>query len=186
VTGCAAGIQAETSRERPTINGVGSAIGTLTIRNAYVGGPVSNGGTAPVLLSVFNDGAEPDQLVGISSPEAGSGTVPPDVTLPSGGQQLLYTPDRAARLNGVNTPMQPGQIVPIVLTFQRAGQLQMSLPVETVGPDLLSPSPSASASASPSGSPSASPSASATPSSAGPATGPLPSGTPSPYSSISP
>ena len=39
LAGCAAGIKAETSRERPTIDGVGGALGTLSVRNAYVGGP---------------------------------------------------------------------------------------------------------------------------------------------------
>lgn len=188
MTGCAAGIQAETSRERPTVDGIGSAIGTLSIRNAYVGGPVENGGSAPVLLSVFNNGVDPDRLVGISSPEAGSGTLPPDLTLPSGGQQLLYTPDRVGRLEGVTVPMHPGEIVPVVLTFERAGQLRMSLPVSSVGPELLSagssasPAPSASPSASPSGSasPTASPSAAA---SAAPAT---PSPSASPFNSIAP
>jgi copper(I)-binding protein len=181
MTGCAAGIQAETSRERPTIDGIGSAIGTLTIRNAYVGGPVEPGGNAPVLLSVFNNGTQEDRLVGISSPEAGSGTVPSDVTIPSGGQQLLYTPDRAARLSGTTAPMRPGEIVPVVLTFERAGQLRMSLPVVAVGQDLLQPSASAAPSAADStgASPSASPSASAIPA--------TPSATPaSPYSSIAP
>lgn len=166
MTGCAAGIQAETSRERPTVEGVGSAIGTLTIRNAYVGGPVENGGSAPVLLSLFNDGTQPDRLVGISSPQAGAGTVAPDVTLPPGGQQLLYTPDRVPRLTGVTTPMHPGGIVPVMLTFERAGQLQMSLPVVEVGPELLQggapagptpPAPPGASPASPTASPAASP-----------------------------
>jgi copper(I)-binding protein len=183
VTGCAAGIQAETSRERPTIDGVGSALGTLTIRNAYVGGPVENGGSAPVLLSVFNDGPEQDRLVGISSPEAGTGTLPTDVTLPSGGQQLLYTPDRVARLTGTTVPMRPGEIVPVVLTFERAGQLRMSLPVVPVGPELLqsgsAATPSSAAAPSGSTSPSAAASASAVPA--------TPQATPaSPYSTISP
>jgi copper(I)-binding protein len=166
LSGCAAGIQAETSRERPTIDGIGSAIGTLTVRNTYVGGPVEAGGTAPVLASVFNNGNEPDRLVSISSPEAGGGAVPADTALPPGGQQLFYAPDRVLRLTGITEPMRPGNIVPITLQFERAGTLQMSVPVSPVAPEVLaatagsgSASPSASASPSGSAAPSASPGA---------------------------
>jgi copper(I)-binding protein len=178
LTGCSAGIQAETSRERPTIDGIGSAIGTLTIRNAYVGGPAEPGGEAPVLLSVFNNGTQPDRLVSISSPDAGAGTVPTDVTLPPGGQQLLYTADRAARLTGLTQPAQVGSIVPVVLTFERAGQLRLSLPVSPVPPEVLSgdaASATPSASPAPTGAPSDQPSAAAAASASA-----------SPYSGITP
>jgi copper(I)-binding protein len=166
LAGCAAGVRAETSRERPTIDGIGSAIGTLTIRNTYVGGPAENGGSAPVLLSVFNNGNEPDRLVSISSPEAGSGTVPSDTTLPPGGRQLFFTAGRTPRLTGLTSAVKPGQIVPIVLSFEKAGELKMSVPVAAVPPELLSSGESATPSASTSATPSASasPGASASPS----------------------
>ena len=92
LAGCAAGIQAETSRERPTIDGVGGAIGTLTIRNAYVGGPAENGGSAPVLLSVFNDGTEPDRLVSVSSPGGRRRHRPADTTLPPAASSCSTAP----------------------------------------------------------------------------------------------
>jgi copper(I)-binding protein len=154
IAGCSSGIQAETSRERPTIDGVGNAVGTLTLRNMYVGGPAEQGQTAPVLMSVFNNGTEPDRLLNVSSPEAAGSSVPPDVTLPSGGQQLLYTVDRAPRLTGLNQAIRPGQIVSVVFTFERSGELRVDLPVSPVTPDLLqngeSPAQSASASGAPS------------------------------------
>jgi copper(I)-binding protein len=189
LTACSAGINAETSRERPTIDGIGSAIGPLTIRNTYVGGPAEQGASVPLLTSIFNNGTEPDRLVSISSPEAGGGTVPADSTLPPGGSQLFYTPEKVARLTGVTVPVRPGEIVPIVLTFERAGELRMSVPVSPVGEELLresappappasaapSAAPSAGASAAPSAGASAAPAAS--PSAGAPA--PTPSATPS-------
>lgn len=189
LTACSSGINAATSRERPTIDGIGSAIGTLTVRNTYIGGPAEQGGSVPLLTSIFNDGTEPDRLVSISSPEAGGGTVPADTTLPPGGQQLFYTPDKVARLTGVTMPVRVGQIVPIVLTFERAGELRMSVPVSPVGEDLLTGGASASAtppapapsSAAPSAPTSAQPSAGARgpgPSAGAPAS-PSASGTPS-------
>lgn len=188
LSGCAAGIQAETSRERPTVDGIGSAIGTLTIRNAYVGGPADQGGNAPLLLSVFNDGNQPDRLVGVSSPDAASVTLPPDVDLPPGGEILLYTADRTAHLTGLTMPVQVGQIVPVVLTFERAGQLPMSLPVSPVPPEVLAGA-STAATATPGPTPSGSALPSATPTgapSAQPSAGIAASASASPYSGISP
>jgi hypothetical protein len=171
LAGCAAGIKAETSRQRPTIDGVGSAIGTLTIRNTYVGGPAEPGGSAPVLFAVFSNGNEPDRLVSVSSPAASGSSVPADTALPAGGQQLFYTPEKTPRLTGLSAPLRVGQIVPLVLTFERAGEVRMSVPVSQVSPELLSGGSAASPSAAPSAGPSASPSASATPS-AGPSASP--------------
>jgi copper(I)-binding protein len=187
LSGCAAGIQAETSRERPTVDGIGSAIGTLTIRNAYVGGPAETGGSAPVLLSVFNGGNDPDRLVGISSPVAGSVTLPPALDLPPGGQILLYTADRTVHLNGLTMPVRIGQIVPVVLTFERAGELRMTLPVSPVAPEVLAGA-STQATATPGPTPSGSALPSATPtgaSSAQPSAGAAASASASPYSGVS-
>ncbi len=178
LSACSAGINAETSRERPTIDGIGSAIGPLTIRNTYVGGPAEQGASVPLLLSVFNDGSDPDRLVSISSPDAGGATVPADAALPPGGQLLAYTPAKAARLTGLTMPVRVGGIVPIVLTFERAGELHMSVPVTPVGQDLLNGGPSASASASPSASASAAPSSGSA--------GPGPSASASPSASATP
>lgn len=176
LSGCAAGIQAETSRQRPTIDGIGSAIGTLTVRNTYVGGPVEPGGSAPLLTSIFNGGNEPDRLVSVTSPESGPATLPAETTIPPGGQQLFYSPERVLRLPAVTVPMRPGEIVPIVLTFERAGELRMSVPVSPVAPEVLA-EPAGGGEGAPPPAPSASPS--------GPAA-PAPEGSAAPSPSASP
>jgi hypothetical protein len=188
LTACSSGINAETSRERPTIDGIGSAIGPLTIRNTYVGGPAEQGASVPLLTSIFNNGSEPDRLVSISSPEAAAGTVPADTTLPPGGQQLFYTPEKVARLTGVTMPVRVGEIVPIVLTFERAGELRMSVPVSPVGEELLrAPAPAAPAPAPPaSPAPSAAAPAGASPSAGAPSASPSPGAPASPSPSASP
>jgi hypothetical protein len=180
-SGCASGIKAETSRERPTIDGIGGAIGTITIRNAYVGGPAEAGGSVPVLLALFNNGNNPDRLVNVTSPEATASSVPADITLASGGQQLLYTPERAPRLTGLTQEARVAEIVPLVLTFERAGELHLEVPVQGVPEELLR-EPAAPAPAAPPPAPagSAAPGASAAPqASATPAGGASPSATPS-------
>jgi copper(I)-binding protein len=186
VTGCAAGIRAETSRQRPTIDGIGTAVGTITVRNSYVGGPVEVGGSAPVLLSVFNNGPEPDRLVNVTSPEATGSTVPADLTLPPGGSQLLYSAERAPRLTGLTQPARVAEIVPLVLTFERAGEVRYEVPVQGVPEELLrepaaaapppaAPAPAAPAPAAPAPGTSAAPSASPGAASAAPSPSASPS-----------
>jgi copper(I)-binding protein len=179
LSACGAGIQAATSRERPTIDGAGAAIGTITIRNTYVGGPADPGASAPVLMSVFNDGNETDRLVSVSSPAASGSSAPAQTSLPPGGQQLYYTAASTPRLTGLSQPIRVGDSLPLVLTFERAGQVQMTVPVETVPADVLQGGSSASPSAGTSASGSASPST--TPPPAG-----LPSGAPSASPSATP
>ena len=68
LTACAAGYQAETSRERTTLTSVSAAKGDLTLRNIFFVGPASPGGTLPLYLAIFNGGTSDDQLQSISSP----------------------------------------------------------------------------------------------------------------------
>jgi len=146
--GCGAGIQAETSRERPTINSVGAAVGNITVRNAYVGGPGRTGGSIPVLFAAYNGGTEPDQLTGVSSPIAAQAVAPSQVAI-APGQGTIYNPGGGApRLTGLRSPLLVGQQVQLTLNFQRAGSVTIEVPVEGVPEADLSASPSASASAS--------------------------------------
>lgn len=186
LSACAAGINAETSRERPTIDGIGSAVGTLTVRNAYIGGPGEAGGSAPLLLSVFNNGTEPDRLVSISSPVAESATVPTESELRAGGQQRYYEAGRTARLTGLKEELRVGQTAEVVLAFERAGELRMTIPVSAVPPEVLeagaepaAPEAPAPGAAPPEAAPPA-PEGSAAPSAPAEAGAPAPSGQPSP------
>lgn len=130
--GCGAGIQAETSRERPTINSVGAAVGNITVRNIYVGGPGQQGGSVQVLFAAYNGGTEPDQLTGVSSPVAAQATAPAQVSI-APGQGTIYNPGTGApRLTGLRSPLLVAQQVQLTLTFQRAGSVTVEAPVEPV------------------------------------------------------
>lgn len=180
--GCATGIQAETSRERPSTNGVGAAVGPITLRNIYVGGPGQPGGSIPVLFAAFNGGNEPDQLTGVSSPVAAQAVAPAQLTVMP-REPTFYNPGTSTpRLSGLRRPVLVGQQVPLTLTFQRAGSVTIEVPVDAVPEADLSasPSPSAPVSAGASSSAKAAPSAPAAPPSGSASAGGSPSPSPSP------
>nr|MDT0664357.1 hypothetical protein [Micromonospora sp. DSM 115978] len=74
LSSCASGTDAMTNQARTTTNSVSGAVGTLALRNVYVAGPVEAGASAQVISAFFNGGAEEDEIIGISSPDAESGS----------------------------------------------------------------------------------------------------------------
>jgi copper(I)-binding protein len=165
LTACAAGYQAETSRERTTLTSVAAAQGDLSLRNILFVGPGSSGGNLPLYMAVFDGGTGSDTLLRVSSSAASGGYVPSTNTV-HGGASLFYNGGDAdvPQLTGLKHDVLVGQTVTVTLTFQTAGEVKVTVPVlpsnlGTGGSPLPPPSPIPSASAS--GSSSASPSASA-------------------------
>ncbi len=171
LTACAAGYQAETSRERTTLTSVSAAKGNLTLRNIFFVGPASSGENLPLYLAIFNGGTSSDTLMSISSSSFSSGFVPSDKTIQANGQKYYNEGDGdVPQLIGAKNQVRVGQTVTVTLNFQQAGELTIAVPVEAAtsglpGPSPTpTPSPTETASASPSASPNAK--ASASPSSA--------------------
>lgn len=73
--GCGAGQTAQTTLLRPSIDGVNGQAGEIAIRNARVEFPPDGtaplGGSATLAVTLVNDGRQPDQLVGVSTPVSG-------------------------------------------------------------------------------------------------------------------
>jgi copper(I)-binding protein len=142
------------------------------VLGAAIGSTIKVGGSAGVFLALINDGSA-DRLVKISAPgTAKSVTLPGgSVSLASQKAVLLTGPAPKVVLEGLIRPLTGGSTVRLVLTFQNASSVSMTVPVmpraqyySTFSPP--SPSPSATpkgkkSSASPSPSASASPSPSA-------------------------
>lgn len=145
LTACAAGYQAETSRERTTLTSVGGAVGDLTLRNIFFYGPAQSGDSLPLYLSIFNGGTSNDKLLSISSKGAAGGTVPTANAVPAGGSLVFNqgNPD-APELTGVKTNVLVGQTVTVVLTFAQAGAVTLTVPVEGPIPTIAPPSSSSS------------------------------------------
>jgi len=79
VTGCAAGQQAQTIEQTPSIDGVQAEVGDIAIRAAGIAAPESGasypkGSDAPLRMVIINRGATTDKLVSVTSTMAGGAT----------------------------------------------------------------------------------------------------------------
>ncbi|MGH4021044.1 MAG: hypothetical protein ACRDT0_17830 [Pseudonocardiaceae bacterium] len=82
VSGCGAGLVAQTSEQLSAVNGASADIGTIALRDAvlaYPGGQgvvgYREGQNAPLLVTIANSGARADELVSVTTP------VSPEVTV---------------------------------------------------------------------------------------------------------
>jgi copper(I)-binding protein len=169
LTACAAGYQAETSRERTTLTSVSAAKGNLTLRNIFFVGPAASGENMPLYLAIFNGGTSSDTLMSISSASFSGGFVPSNKTIQAGGQKYYNQGDGdVPQLIGAKNQVRVGQTVNVTLNFQQAGELTIAVPIEAATNGLPGPSPTPTPSPTESASPSASASAetSASPSAA--------------------
>lgn len=174
LAGCEAGNNAPTQEWHQPTDGTGTVHHDIAIRNVFVlgaaiGSTIKAGGSAGVFLALINNGSA-DKLVKISAPgTAKSVTLPGgSVSLPSQKAVLLTGPAPKVVLEGLIRPLTGGSSVRLVLTFQNASSVPMTVPVmpraqyySTFSPP--SPTPSAtpttkgkhkSATATPSASPS--------------------------------
>ncbi|MGH3906570.1 MAG: hypothetical protein ACRDTE_20670 [Pseudonocardiaceae bacterium] len=128
----------------------GARVGDVLLRDAQIAydGPV-RGGTvyragqdAPLRLTIINEGDDPDRLVSVSSPVAGSGVIIGDAALP-GGHTLTAGMDEpvasitppgssAVRivLRDLKADVGAGSRHPVEFTFERAGRLSVELSVQ--------------------------------------------------------
>lgn len=103
--------------------------------------------TAAVYLTLHNGGRTADQLLGVASPVATSGSLHKTVTAggvlrmrPSGpigivpGQQLQMAPGGLhVMLHGLKRPLRPGTRVPLELRFARSGIVRTQVIVQPPG-----------------------------------------------------
>lgn len=134
--GCGAGQTAQTTLLRPSIDGVNGQAGEIAIRNARVEFPPDGtaplGGSATLAVTLVNDGRQPDQLVGVSTPVSGlvkmatsptAGSSPTAGGSPSPGGRATTSPSvtpsptsapaASAGTSGgaLSVPLPPGQTV---------------------------------------------------------------------------
>ncbi|CAO5257525.1 copper chaperone PCu(A)C [Frankia sp. AgKG'84/4] len=156
VAGCAAGTDALTNSARTTTNSVAGSVGSITLRNVYLAGPVAKGGSAPIVSAFFNASGDPDTLVAVSSPDAAGGRPSTPAQIPGGAGRVFIADGSAPSLQGFNQNLLVGSALPITFTFAKAGSVTLDVPVE---PPSAGASSTAAASPSTEGSPSASPTA---------------------------
>jgi copper(I)-binding protein len=176
VAGCEAGTNAPSLHWHPPTDGTGRTVGDITISNAFVlGAPIGQqipaGANAGLFLSLVNIGNTVDRLVSVTAQGVAKSVQLPDnrvVVLASQHAVPLSGPKPQIVLMNLDHPLTGGSVVSITLSFSRAGQVTLMVPVMPRAQyyTTLRPAPTST----PSGSPT--PSGTATPGSSG---GPTPS-----------
>ncbi len=165
IAGCEAGTNAPTQQwHQPTPGASAVVDNAIRINNMFVlGAPpdssLAAGESAGMFLALANHGA-PDRLIAISAPGSAA-----TVQFPVGGiglgrhqAALLTGPAPQVVLRGLTRSLIGGQSIRVVLVFQRAGAVTLTVPVmprsdyfATFSPAPASPTPAPSPSGSPSG-----------------------------------
>jgi hypothetical protein len=165
LAGCEAGTNAPTQQWHPPTEGTGLVQHGIDIRNMFVLGAPTNsslaaGQSAGLFFALYNNGA-PDRLLSITAP----GTAE-SVHLPGGSvrvgkyQEILLTgPQPKAVLVNLTRELAGGTDVRVVMNFQNAGRIPVTVPVlpqaQYYTTYSLAPSPSPTPKASPTGTPGA-------------------------------
>ena len=145
VTSCGAGLDAQTTQVKSTIDGSNADLGSLAIRNMRVDTPPIKGfvepdSSADIFLSIVNGGSNVDQLISASSPAAAEIAIPrtdAPRAEPEVGGTLLLPPNRTTthgpstthlRMDGVRGKLYAGQFVSVTMRFQVAGVVTVNVP----------------------------------------------------------
>lgn len=110
---CAAGQDAITSEERPSVDGTERTVGSLSLDGVALWAPngaqsYPAGASVPLTVSIANDGTSTDSLTGISSPSFTGWTIVPSAQVPS--PTSTAAPGGAAATPPPQ-PIQPGAAV---------------------------------------------------------------------------
>ncbi len=118
----------------------------ITVTDAYArsGSPAAKSGAAFMIIE--NAGAEDDQLIAAASDaavrvelhthkETGDGVmqmmeVEGGFTIPAGGRHMLMRGGDHVMLMGLTGPMEDGKSVTITLTFEKAGDVELEVPID--------------------------------------------------------
>jgi copper(I)-binding protein len=158
LAGCEAGFNAPTQEFHPASNGLSTAVGGITVDNAFVLGPALGsslpaGGEAGVFLAL--SAQHGDQLVKASAQGTASSVqlLTGPVTLNPGAVVDLTGPHPVIVLSGLTNPLNGGETVQLELDFATAGAVTLTVPVEPAAYDFATfapppiPTPSASTAA---------------------------------------
>ena len=105
------------------------------------------GGTGGAFLTIRNAGTQPDRLLSASSPAARTTEVHetvregevmqmrpvPAIEVPAGGSVALRPGAAHVMLIGLAQALRPGTTLPLTLTFERAGVVEVQVAVQVAG-----------------------------------------------------
>ena len=135
LAGCEAGTNAPTQQWHQPTDGAGTVFNNIAIRNVFVlGAPIGQtiqaGQSAGVFLAMVNNGS-PDRLVSITAPGTAKSVTLPGGTVGLGSQRAVYLTGPAPKivLEGLTRALAGGTAVKLILTFQNAASVTMTVPV---------------------------------------------------------
>ena len=141
--GCAHG-GAITPAEMQMTAGHDVVAGDLTISGAFTRATLPNAPVGGGYLTIANKGAADDRLVSVSTPAAGKAEIhemkmegdvmkmnalPDGLVIPAGGTVTLEPGGYHLMFMDLRGPFVEGTSVPVTLTFEKAGAVEVQLPV---------------------------------------------------------
>lgn len=118
----------------------------IRIEDPYARASTPSAKTGAIFLQVMNTGEEPDRLLAASSPAArkaelhthredGDGVmrmihVEEGFEIPAGGMLMLERGGNHVMLMGLTAPLAQDATVPLTLTFEKAGEVTLEVPVD--------------------------------------------------------
>lgn len=122
-------------------------LGNLVIRQAWSRATIASVDTGAVYLEIDNAGPAADRLVGVSTPAAAmahlhttemqgnmaSMKAMDGVDIPAGGKVVLRPQQSHVMLMGLTAPLKKGASFPLTLEFEKAGKVDVNVPVESAG-----------------------------------------------------
>ncbi|HLQ55823.1 MAG TPA: hypothetical protein VK162_16330 [Streptosporangiaceae bacterium] len=174
LAGCEAGVNAPTQQWHVPTDGAGLVLHRIAIRNVFVLGAPANSalaaGKSAGLFLALVDGGSPDQLLSISAPGTAKSVQLPGggpVSLTQGSPVFLTGPQPKVVLTGLLHSLTGGSFIRVIMNFQNAGSVTLSVPVmpqqqyySTFSP---APAPTPARNPGPAGTATATPGAAATP-----------------------
>ena len=133
VSGCGAGFSAETNHVTGSVNGQDAVAANIVVRNAWLRAPANTGEQTELYMFLLNRGGDVDRLSAVRADFAASVALPGDVILTAGEpvRFLPASPDKLT-LRGLKAPLGPGTFEHVTLVFDRAGELGIDVPVQTL------------------------------------------------------
>jgi hypothetical protein len=146
LAGCSAGQISQTATQAPAVNGTTGTVNNVTLRNVHIqavetGDALEPGSDVDFLFTASNLSPDtPDRLVGITS-DIGEVSVTGNTVIPPSGVLIVGVPDGISPLSSVEgasaadarvaltKPIRNGLTYDFTLTFAKAGQTTLSVPI---------------------------------------------------------
>ncbi|QFT57689.1 hypothetical protein FIU94_02530 [Sulfitobacter sp. THAF37] len=122
------------------------ALADITVKDAYVRSSTPSSVTGAAFMTLTNDGAEDDRLIAASSDVAGKvelhthnedengvmrmTEIEDGIAVPAGGMHQLARGGDHVMFMGLNAPLEQGDEIAVTLTFEKAGEMQVMIPVD--------------------------------------------------------